>query len=151
MKIAIGSDHAGFKLKEAVKAYLERKKIDYKDFGTKDETSVDYPDYGEDVALGVAKKKFDKGILICGTGIGMSIVVNKFPGIRGALVHDMFTAKMSRAHNDANVLVMGSRILKKDQALKIVGVWLKMKFEDGRHSKRIGKIKQIERRFKCTL
>lgn len=151
MRIAIGSDHAGFKLKEAIKAYLDRKKISYKDLGTEDETSVDYPDYGKKVALGVAKKKFDRGILICGTGIGMSMVVNKFPGIRGALVHDMFTAKMSRAHNDANVLVMGSRVLTKEQALKITDVWIKTEFEGGRHSRRIGKIKQIERRFKCTL
>lgn len=149
MKIAIGNDHAGFKLKNAIKLWLEKKRISYKDFGSHSENSVDYPDYVLPVALAVARGEYDRGILICGTGIGMSIVANKIPGIRGAVCYNVFTARVSRAHNDANVLLLGGRILKKKEALKIVDVWLRTEPEGGRHRRRVKKISQIERRLKC--
>ena len=149
MKIAIGNDHAGFKLKNVIKEYFEKKRITYKDFGSNNKVSVDYPDYALPVALAVSSGEYDRGILICGTGIGMSIVANKVPGIRGAVCHNIFTARVSRAHNDANVLLLGGRVLKKKEALRIVQVWLKTKAEAGRHRRRVEKIKQIEGRLKC--
>ena len=103
MKLALGSDHGGFRLKEAVKEYLEKVKIEYEDFGTYSEDSVDYPDFAQKVAEAVAAGLFDRGILICGTGIGISIAANKVPGIRAALCHDVFSARASREHNDANI------------------------------------------------
>lgn len=149
MRIAIGNDHAGFKLKNVIKEYFEKKGIVYKDFGSNDENSVDYPDYALPVTLAVSRGEYDRGILICGTGIGMSIVVNKVPGIRGAVCHNVFTARVSRAHNDANVLLLGGRTLNKKEALRIVRVWLKTNAEGGRHRRRVKKIKQIERRLRC--
>jgi len=149
MKIAVGNDHAGFKLKNAIKEYFEKKKIAYKDFGSNNENAVDYPDYAFPVALAVSSGEYDRGILICGTGIGMSIVVNKVPGIRGAVCHNTFTARVSRAHNDANILLLGGRVLNKKETLNIVKVWLRTKAEGGRHRRRVKKITQIERRLKC--
>ncbi|PIU51799.1 ribose 5-phosphate isomerase B [Candidatus Desantisbacteria bacterium CG07_land_8_20_14_0_80_39_15] len=149
MEIAIGNDHAGFKIKNIIKKYFEEKGISYKDFGSNNQNSVDYPDYALPVALAVSRGEYDRGILICGTGIGMSLVANKVWGIRGAVCHNVWTARVSRAHNDANVLLLGGRVLKNKEALKIVRVWLKTKAEGGRHRRRVKKIKQIERRLKC--
>ena len=140
MKIAIGADHGGFKLKEEIKDHLKKRKIAFKDLGTFSEESVDYPDIGKRVARAVASKKYKFGILVCGTGLGMSMVANRVKGIRAALCHNVYTAKMSRAHNDANILCLGGRVLKKALALKIVEAFLKTPFEGGRHLRRVRKI-----------
>jgi len=144
MKIAIGSDHAGFGLKEEVLALLKRLSFDVIDCGTNDTSSVDYPDFGEKVSRLVSAGEVDRGILICGTGIGMSMVANKFPNVRASLCNDLFSAKMSRLHNDANVLVLGGRIIGKDLAAEIVTTWMSTPFEGDRHLKRLHKIKKIE-------
>ena len=144
MKIAIGSDHAGFGLKEEVLALLKRLSFDIIDCGTNDTSSVDYPDFGEKVSRLVSAGEVDRGILICGTGIGMSMVANKFPNVRASLCNDLFSAKMSRLHNDANVLVLGGRIIGKDLAAEIVTTWMSTPFEGDRHLKRLHKIKKIE-------
>ena len=122
-------------------------KIECIDFGTDSPQSVDYPDFGEKVSKAVSAGNVERGILICGTGIGMSIVANKIPNIRAALCNDMFTAKMSRMHNDANVLVIGGRIVGRDLAKEIVRTWFSTEFEGGRHANRLKKIKLIEERF----
>lgn len=147
MKIAIGSDHGGFQLKEAVKDYLVENNYDVEDFGAHSTDSVDYPEIGEKVALAIKDGEYDRGILVCGTGLGISISANKVPGIRAALVSDTFTAKMSRAHNDANILALGGRVLGVDLALEIVDVWLKTEFEGGRHERRVNKIKDLETKY----
>lgn len=144
MKIAIGSDHAGFKLKETVKEFLKTSGIEVIDFGTHSEESADYPDFAFPVAEAVAKKEFDFGILICGTGIGMSITANKVAGIRAALCNDLFTANCSKEHNDANVLCMGGRIVGEGLAKAIVQTWLERKFQGGRHKRRVKKIEEYE-------
>ncbi|MFQ6082968.1 MAG: ribose 5-phosphate isomerase B [Candidatus Aminicenantia bacterium] len=144
MKIALGSDHAGFELKEKIKDYLTSKKIRFKDFGTFSLESVDYVDYGEKVAKAVSQGEYDRGILICGTGLGMTIVANKFKGIRAALCHNEYTAQMSRAHNDSNILIMGGRVVADETAFRIVEVWLEAPFERNRHLRRIKKISKIE-------
>ncbi len=143
MKIAIGADHAGYMLKEQVKAFLKSKDIDFKDYGTFKIESCDYPEYAYKVGQAIVNGEADLGILICGTGIGMSITANKIKGIRAALVHNEQTAKLSRQHNDANVLCMGGRILEEEAALKIVDVWLNTSFEGGRHEKRLKLINQL--------
>ncbi len=148
MKIAVGCDHAGFGLKEDVIAILRNSGSDFIDCGTTDTVSVDYPDFGEKVAGLVSSGKVEKGILICGTGIGMSMVANKFPNVRAALCNDLFTARMSRLHNDANILVLGGRIVGKDLGSEIVKVWLSTPFEGERHLRRINKIKTIEEKLK---
>ena len=144
MKIAIGSDHAGFGLKEDVLALLKGSHHEVVDCGTNTTASVDYPDFGEKVSRMVSLGDADRGILICGTGIGMSMVANKFPNVRAALCNDLFSAKMSRLHNDANVLVLGGRIIGKDLAAEIVRTWLDTAFEGERHMRRLQKIKKIE-------
>ncbi|MEW6109669.1 MAG: ribose 5-phosphate isomerase B [Nitrospirota bacterium] len=144
MKIAVGCDHAGFGLKEDILKLLKKLDIDYLDCGTNTEESVDYPDFGEKVSELVSSGKVDRGILVCGTGIGMSMVANKFPNVRASLCNDLFSAKMSRMHNDANVLVMGGRIIGRDLASEIVKIWLTTPFEGERHLKRLNKIKRIE-------
>ena len=144
MLVAIGSDHAGLDLKNDVVSLLMDLGHEYDDYGTDTPQSVDYPDFGEKVAKAVAGGKADRGILICGTGIGMSIVANKFHDIRAALCNDLFSAKMSRLHNDANILVMGGRIIGKDLAKAIVSTWMKTDFESGRHLNRLKKISLIE-------
>jgi len=144
MLVAIGSDHAGLDLKNDVVSLLMDLGHEYDDYGTDTPQSVDYPDFGEKVAEAVAGGKADRGILICGTGIGMSIVANKFHDIRAALCNDLFSAKMSRLHNDANILVMGGRIIGKDLAKAIVSTWMKTDFESGRHLNRLKKISLIE-------
>lgn len=143
MKLAIGADHAGYYLKEQVKEFLKSKNIDFKDYGTFKIESCDYPEYAYKVGQAIVTGEADLGILICGTGIGMSITANKIKGIRAALVYDEQTAKLSRQHNDANVLCMGGRLTPEEVAKKIVDVWLNTSFEGGRHEKRIKLISQL--------
>ncbi|ASS73843.1 ribose 5-phosphate isomerase B [Tumebacillus algifaecis] len=147
MKVAIAADHGGFTLKESVKKKLESMGLSYHDFGTYSEESVDYPDYGIQVAEAVARGEYDRGILICGTGLGMSIVANKVPGIRCALLHDTFSAKATREHNDTNVMAMGARVIGAGLADDIVELWLSTDFSGGRHAARIEKIGNIEQRY----
>jgi len=144
MKIAIASDHAGIDLKTQIVELLKKLRYDVKDFGVHNRDSADYPDYGIPVAEAVSEGRIERGVLICGTGIGMSIVANKFPRVRAALCHDPFTAKVSRLHNDANILVLGQRVLEVPTALEIVKVWLDTGFEGGRHERRLKKIAEIE-------
>lgn len=144
MKIALGSDHGGYNLKEIVKKHLDEMNIEYKDFGCQGCNSVDYPDFALPVAESVASGEYDRGILICGTGIGMSIAANKVPGIRAAVCTETFSARMCRMHNDANILAMGERVIGPGVALDIVDAFLKEEFQGGRHSIRVGKIKNIE-------
>jgi ribose 5-phosphate isomerase B len=148
MKVAIGCDHAGVSLKNEILPVLKELAVEWKDFGTTTEESVDYPDFGERVSEEVSKNKVERGILICGTGIGMSIVANKFPGIRAALCHGSYSAEMSRLHNDANLLVLPGRIIDKETAKEIVKIWFTTPFEGGRHQKRLDKIKAIETRLR---
>lgn len=142
MKIAIGSDHGGYELKEKIKVFLEQKGYEFEDFGCYSENSVDYPEYARKVAHNVVDSTFDKGILICGTGIGISIAANKVKGVRCSLVHDLESAKLTRQHNDANILAMGGRIVDHDLALEITETWLTTEFEGGRHLRRINKIEE---------
>ncbi len=144
MKVAIASDHGGLNIREEIKALLKDLNIEFEDFGCDCETSVDYPDYALPVAEKVASGEFDRGILICGTGIGMSISANKVKGIRCALVHDVFSAKATREHNDSNMIAMGERVIGPGLALEIVKTWLGTEFEGGRHANRIGKITEYE-------
>jgi ribose 5-phosphate isomerase B len=145
MKLAIGCDHGGFELKEEILKFIKTvANIQVSDFGPATKESVDYPDFGAKVAEAVSTGAMDRGILICGTGIGMSIVANRFPNVRAALCHDHFTAQMSREHNDANVLVMGERVIGKGVALEIAKTWLDTEFAGGRHQKRLDKIRDIE-------
>jgi len=144
MMLVIGSDHGGLELKEAVKAALTSRGIDVDDFGTDNGDSVDYPDFAEKVAGAVSRGEAAQGILVCGTGIGMSIAANKFPGVRAALVTDEFMAQMAKEHNNANVLVLGGRVLQVDLALKMVNAWLEAAYEGGRHQLRLDKISKVE-------
>lgn len=144
MRIALGSDHGGFELKEHLKKYLDKENIVYKDFGTFSKESCDYPDFGKEVGSAVGYGDFEKGLLICTTGIGMSIVANKYYGVRAALCHNVDSAKYSRMHNDANILVLGAKYVGKRLAKKILKVFLETDFEAGRHEKRVNKIKNIE-------
>jgi ribose 5-phosphate isomerase B len=146
MKTAIACDHAGLDLKEKIVALLREKNLEIIDFGVENHDSVDYPDYGIKVAEAVSTGSVDKGVLICGTGIGMSIVANKFPQVRAALCHNVYTARMSRLHNDANVLVLAGRgVLEEEMALVMVDAWLKTPFEGGRHQRRLDKIRELEK------
>lgn len=145
MKVAISSDHGGNRLRHEIMNLLNELKVEYDDYGPQSDDSVDYPDYAKDVAEGVASGKYDRGILICGTGIGMSIAANKVKGIRCALVHDVFSAKATREHNDSNVLAMGERVIGPGLAREIVQTWLGGKFEGGRHEKRIEKLMDLEK------
>jgi ribose 5-phosphate isomerase B len=148
MKIGIGSDHGGYRLKEDIKKYLEEKGIEYVDFGADSaNTSVDYPKFGLAVAEAVVNKEIDKGIVCCGTGIGISLAANKVPGIRCAVVSDTFSAKMSRAHNNANMLSLGERVLGRGLALEIVEAWLNEEFEGDRHQKRVDMLSEIEKKY----
>lgn len=148
MKVALGADHGGWELKEAIKPLLEEMGHEIHDFGAYDENSVDYPDFGEAVASAVAEGRVERGILVCGTGIGMCMVANKHPGIRAALCHDLYTARLSREHNDANILVLGGRVVGKGLALEMVKVWLETEFLGGRHSRRLQKIREWEERLR---
>ena len=144
IKIAVGSDHAGFRLKEEILKRLQEDTYDFRDFGTFSEESVDYPDIALEVAKAVQSGEYDRGILICGTGIGIGIAANKMQGIRAALCHDTFSARASREHNDANILTMGERIVGPGLAEDIVGIWLKTGFAGGRHERRVQKITDFE-------
>ncbi len=143
--IVLGSDHGGFELKEAVKALLIERSITVEDLGTDNGNSVDYPDFGERVARKVSRGEAEKGVLVCGTGIGMSIVANKFPGVRAALVADTYTAKMAKQHNNANILVLGGRVIDENEAREMVETWLDSDFEGGRHQARLDKITALEK------
>ena len=143
-KIAIASDHGGFNLKESIIAHLLNTGWEVDDLGPHSRDSVDYPDYGVKLVEEVAEKKVDRGIVICGTGIGMSIVVNRFPGIRGTLCSDVFTARLCREHNNSNILVLGGRVIGEGLAAEIVNTWLNTPFEGGRHQRRLDKINQID-------
>ncbi|KAA3609823.1 MAG: ribose 5-phosphate isomerase B [Calditrichaeota bacterium] len=143
MKVVIGADHAGYVLKENIKTYLNAKDIAFTDIGTFKEESVDYPEFAYKVGNAILKEEADMGILICGTGIGMSISANKIKGIRAALVHNKETAELSRLHNNANVLCIGSRQTEKDTALELLDAWLNTSFEGGRHEKRIDLINKL--------
>ncbi len=147
MIIAVGSDHAGWEMKEDLKSFLEKMGHEVRDLGTDSSESVDYPDYAQAVAEAVTGGEAEKGIIVCGTGIGSSITANKIPGIRAALCHNIYTAEMSRAHNDANVLCLGERVIDKKSAREIVKVWLTTSFSGARHARRVEKIKEIEERF----
>jgi len=142
--IAVGSDHGGLELKDAILAALAARGMDADDYGTDNGDSVDYPDFAEKVAAAVSRGDVELGILVCGTGIGMSIVANKFPGVRAALATDEFMAQMAKEHNNANVLVLGGRVLAKDLAVKMVNVWLDSTYEAGRHQRRLDKISRLE-------
>jgi ribose 5-phosphate isomerase B len=143
MKIAIASDHGGYHLKEQIKTILQSLGLDFHDFGTSSTESVDYPDYAVLVAKEV--QNGNRGILCCGTGIGMSITANKFKGVRAALCHDVYTAQMSRQHNDANILIMGGRVEHSPEEVKaMIHAWLQTDYEGGRHQKRLEKIAQWE-------
>ena len=142
--IAIGSDHGGVELKDHLFGFLRSNDWDVRDFGTQGYESVDYPDFGREVSLRVAQGEAERGILVCTSGIGMSIAANKFPGIRAALVADLDGARMSREHNDANILVLSGAKTEKPLAEKIVETWLRTPFAGGRHRRRVKKITQIE-------
>lgn len=148
MKIAIGTDHGGIILKQSILDYLKDKGIEYKDFGTFDESSVDYPDFALPVAESVASGACDCGILLCGTGIGISIAANKVKGIRAAVAHDEFTAAVCKEHNNANILALGGRVVKDGEtAAKLVDLWLNTQFAGGRHARRVEKISAIEDKY----
>lgn len=142
--IIIGSDHAAYDLKEKIKAFLVDRGIDVEDAGPHSEDSVDYPDFGIKVASMVSTGKFERGILLCGTGIGMSMVANKFPHVRAALCSDLFSAIMSRRHNNSNILVLGGRVVGEALAMEMVKAWLETPFDGGRHQLRIDKFDQID-------
>ena len=145
MRVAIGSDHRGFHVKSKVAGLLDRLNHQVVDLGTGDGESVDYPDFAEAVSHKVAAGEVDRGILVCGTGIGMAIAANKFPGVRAAPCHDDLTAEMSRRHNDTNVLCLAADLLGEPLIDRMVEIWLTTKFEGGRHARRIDKISQMER------
>jgi ribose 5-phosphate isomerase B len=145
MRIALGADHAGYELKDQIKQYLQTKGFEVRDEGTSSPESVDYPDFARAVAHDVSEQRADLGILVCGSGIGMAIAANKVHGIRAAKVDTEYEAQMSREHNDANVLTMGARILKPEEALRIVDKWLATPFAGGRHERRVEKIAAIEK------
>jgi len=145
MQIGLACDHGGFELKEELKAFLKSLGAEPIDMGTFTQDSVDYPDFGIPVAEKISRGELEKGILICGTGIGMSIVANKFRGVRAALVNDLYSSRLSREHTDANILVIGGRIVGKDLAKEIVRVWLQTPFAGGRHKRRLEKIEALER------
>jgi len=146
MQIGLACDHGGFELKEELKAFLRSIHVKSIDMGTFTGDSVDYPDFGVLVAEKVSSGELERGILICGTGIGMSIIANKFPRVRAALVNDLYSSRCSREHNDSNILVMGGRIVGRDLAKEIVKVWLETPFARGRHKRRLEKIETLEKK-----
>jgi len=145
--IVIGSDHGGLSLKTALTSYFARRGFEVTDAGTNSDASVDYPDFGQKVAEMVIAGRAELGVLICGTGIGMSIAANKIPGIRAALVTDVFMARMAKEHNNANILVLGGRVLDEQIACDLVGAWLDATFEGGRHQGRLDKITALEQKY----
>ena len=147
MKIALAADHVGFALKEKTREYLKGKGLEVEDLGPANAESVDYPDFAEKVAVQVASKQADYGVLVCGTGIGMEIAANKVPGVRAAAASDTISARMARAHNNANVLTMGGRMIDEDAMHRIVDTWLSTTFDGGRHERRVEKIEALEQRY----
>lgn len=145
MKIAMGADHAGFELKQKLKQHLQSLGFEVQDEGTNSTESVDYPDFARAVGEDVTRKTTERGILVCGSGIGMAIAANKVPGVRAASVSSEQEARLSREHNDANVLAIGARLLDESTAMNIVDTWLKTEFAGGRHQRRVDKITEIER------
>ena len=143
--IAIGSDHIGYCYKEIIKSYFEESNIKYKDFGCYSETRVDYPEISKKVAYSIINRECDQGILICGTGVGIGIAANKINGIRAVMCSEPYSAKMSRKHNNTNILALGSRVIGIELAKMIIDVWINTTFEGGRHEKRVGMIKEIEK------
>lgn len=146
MKIVIASDHAGFPLKEKIKEYLSQEKVNVEDYGVQNLQSVDYPDYASKVAEAVSSQKADAGILVCGTGLGMSITANKFKGVRAVTVSDLYSARMAKEHNNANVLALGGRVLDVPKALRLVKTWLRTPYKSDRHQKRLDKIAALEQK-----
>ncbi|MHC4549694.1 MAG: ribose 5-phosphate isomerase B [Planctomycetota bacterium] len=144
MRIAVGSDHAGFAMKESIAQRMREQGHEVVDCGCHGETSVDYPDYGAAVAHKVSRQECERGILVCGTGIGIGMAANKIPGVRAATVHDRFTAAMSREHNDANVLCLGARVLDPRHAVELAEYWLTVSFGGGRHTGRVAKIGALD-------
>ena len=142
--IALGCDHAGFELKEAIRKYLDEKNIEYKDYGTYSEDSVNYPEFADKVAHAVADGKAEKGILCCGTGIGISIAANKVKGIRASVCTDEFCTEMTRRHNDANILCLGGRVIDTEKAVKLADIFLNTGFDGGKHLIRVNQITDIE-------
>ena len=149
MKVAVGCDHAGFPLKSTVLGALDELDLKYEDFGCFSEESVDYPDIGASVARSVASGEYDRGILLCGSGIGMSMVANKVRGIRAAYCENVKNAGLSRAHNDANVLTLGAKVVAPELAVAILKEWFQTEFDAGRHGRRVNKITEIEREESC--
>jgi ribose 5-phosphate isomerase B len=145
MHVGLGADHAGFELKDALKRVLDELGVSYDDLGTSTSASVDYPDFAQAVAAGVIEGRFDRGILVCGSGIGMSIAANKVHGIRAAVVTEAESARLSRAHNDANVIALGARLTSEAEAAEIVRTFLNTEFQGGRHAERIEKIRGLEK------
>ena len=145
-RIAIASDHAGKELKEDLIEFLEELGVDVLDMGVKNDDSVDYPDYGIPVAEKVSMGEVPRGILLCGTGIGMSILANKFKNVRAALVNDVYTSRLAKEHNDANIIVIGGRVVGKGIAREIIKTWLETRFQGGRHQRRLDKIVEIEKK-----
>lgn len=145
--VVIGSDHGGLELKAAICEELRQQQIPVTDVGTVGDDSVDYPDFAEKVARQVTSGAAECGVLICGTGIGMSIAANKIPGVRAALVHDEFTAQMAKEHNNANVLVLGGRVLAPEQGVQLLKIWLQSSYEGERHQRRLNKITALERKY----
>jgi ribose 5-phosphate isomerase B len=150
MKIAFGCDHAGWYLKQPVMEFLKARKIEFFDVGTNSPESVDYPDFAARVALLVVRQEVEFGILICGTGLGMAMTANKFPGIRAITVSEGFSAQMARAHNNANVLTMGSRVVGAGLAVHIIDLFLSTPFEGGRHEKRLNKLAELEKSIRTS-
>jgi len=148
MKVAIGSDHAGWKIKDHLSHFLKKKGYEVRDFGCVDDTSCDYPDFGLLVAEALMRGEYGRGILVCGAGIGMSLVANKVPGVRAALCLNSFMAKISREHNDANILILPGRIISEKEAEDMAIIFLETEFSrEERHVRRVGKIKEIERKY----
>ena len=144
MKVAIGSDHRGFSLKEELKEYIHKLGFDYKDFGAFSDENFDYPDSAAEVSLKVSQGQYDRGILICASGSGMNIVANKYPNVRAVVANDVNLAIMSRAHNNSNIITLGSKYVSVDVAKNIIELWLTTDYEAGRHDIRLNKLKQIE-------
>ena len=146
MKIALAADHAGYKLKEVVKDFLKERDVQYQDFGTYSEESTDFVDWGEKALNAIVKGEFDRGILICGTGLGMNILANKFSGVRATPCYDLYAARLCREHNNSNVLILAGRMTGIDLAREIVKVWLEVEFQGGRHKRRLDKLRKIEQK-----
>ncbi len=146
MKIALAADHAGYSLKKALVVYLKNQKNEVLDLGVHEAVSVDYPDYAEQVALAVSGGKADLGILICGTGQGMAISANKIAGVRAAVVSDLYSARMAKEHNNANILALGARVLDASKAIRLVKAWMDARFKGARHQQRLDKISLLEKK-----